>query len=178
MSPDGLDSVKSFIRDYALLLALAFSSIILCFFLKSAEKSRNRTVALPGIAFVVVYCLFFTHVDTLMDAGGRFLYPLVPLVILLATPILAKALGFLESVPKHKIFVLPVIMLAFLLAFGRSNILGMYEHINNIKRLALSDNLQASKTPVDPMQKEYLVAKALARFPPIKEFRIAFADSE
>jgi arabinofuranosyltransferase len=177
ISPDGLDSVKSFIRGYALLLILAFSSIILCFSLKSTEKPRNKTVALLGTIFVVVYCLFFTHVDTLMDAGGRFLYPLVPLVILLATPILAKALGFLESASKHRIIVLPIIMLAFLFAFGRSNILGMYGHINNIKRLAFNGNLQSRKTAVDPMQKEYLVAKALAEFPQIKEVRIAFADS-
>jgi arabinofuranosyltransferase len=177
ISPDGIYSVKSFIMDYALLLTLAFSSIIVYFPAKPAEEPWHKIVALLGVVLVVVYCLFFAHVDTLMDAGGRFLYPLFPLVILLATPILARALGFLESVPKHRIFVLPVMMLAFLLVFGRSNILGMYQHIGNIKRLAPSDNMQPSKTQVDPMQKEYLVAKALADFPQIKEVRIAFADS-
>jgi arabinofuranosyltransferase len=171
ISPDGIYSVKSFIGDYALLLILAFSSIILHFFLKSTEKPWNKIVAILGVVFVVVYCLFFAHVDTIMDTYGRFLYPLVPLIILLATPTLAKALGFFESLFIYKIPVLPGIMVAFLLAFGSSNITRIYSHIKN---LIPSRHLQTGEFL---MQKEYRIAKVLARFPQIKEVRIAFADS-
>jgi hypothetical protein len=171
ISPAGIYSVKSFIGDYALLLTLVLSSIILYFFLQPTEKPWNKIVALLGVVFVVVYCLFFAHVDTLMDIFGRFLYPLVPLVILLATPTLAKALGFLESVSAPKILVLPGIMVAFLLAFGSSNITRIYSHIKN---MAPNDLMQIRGSP---MQKEYRIAKVLARFPQIKEVRIAFADS-
>jgi len=152
-------------------LTLVLSSIILYFFLQPAEKPWNKIVALLGVVFVVVYCLFFAHVDTLMDIFGRFLYPLVPLVILLATPTLAKALGFLESVSAPKILVLPGIMVAFLLAFGASNITRIYSHIKN---MAPNDLMQIRGSP---MQKEYRIAKVLASFPQIKEVRIAFADS-
>lgn len=171
ISLDGLQSVMTFIGDYALLLALVFSSLILGLFADRPEQRWNKIVALNGFAFVVVYCLFFAHIDTLMDTYGRFLYPLVPLVILLATPTLAKALGFFESISDHKILVLPGIMVAFLLAFGVSDILGMYDNVNG---LTSNGNSQTSNTP---MQKEYRVSKALANFPQIKEVRIAFADS-
>ena len=124
-----------------------------------------------GLAFVVVYCLFFIHVDTLMDAYGRFLYPLVPLLIWLAIPALAKVLGTFESVAANRNFVLPVLMLAFLLALAPEDISRLHERINSLFN---HRNVQA---PQSYMQKELEIAKALARFPQIREVRIAFADA-
>lgn len=171
ISPDGIYSVKSFIRDYALLLILAFSSMILSLFLKPTENPWNKIVAQLGVVFVVVYCLFFAHVDTLMDTFGRFLYPLVPITILLATPALAKILGFFETTSIRNIPILPGIMVAFMLAFGSSNITRINSHIKN---LIPSDHVQISGFL---MQKEYRIAKILTRFPQIKEVRVAFGDS-
>lgn len=170
ISPVGLGSVKSFLGDYALFMILAFSSLLLGFF---AERPARWTkiVASAGWTFIVVYCLFFTHIDTLMDTHGRFLYPLVPVVILLAIPFFAKALGFFESVSIYKIPVLPVIMIIFLLAFGSANLVKIN---NNIKHLTPNDFMQTSALL---MPKEYRISKALARFPQIKEVRIAFGDS-
>ncbi len=171
ISPIGIGSVMSFIGNYCQLLALVLSSLILSLYANHPDHRWNKIVALTGSTFIVAYCLFFAHVDTLMDDYGRFLYPLVPLVILLATPTLAKVLGFFECIQSHKAFVIPVIMVAFLLALGVSDILHFYD---NAKDIISNDRAQAVRTPA---QKEYRVAKALANFPQIKEVRIAFADS-
>jgi arabinofuranosyltransferase len=171
ISPEGIHSVKLFISDYALLLILSLSSVILSFFLKPTAQPWNKLVTLIGFIFVIVYCLFFVHVDTLMDTYGRFLYPLAPLVILLAIPTLAKTLNFLESISIYKIPALPGVMVVFLIAFGPPNIINIY---GNIKNLMLHDQLQASESI---MQKEYRISKVLARFPRITEVRVAFNDS-
>lgn len=171
ISPDGLHSAISFISDYALLLTLAISSLIFAIFTRSSEQRMNKIAVSVGIPFVLIYYLFFVHIDTLMDTHGRFLYPLVPLVILLATPTLAKTLGFFENTSFINIPALPVIMVAFLLAFGPSNITRLYSHITHLSPY------EHNETSNFLMQKEYRVAKTLANFPHIKEVRIAFADS-
>jgi arabinofuranosyltransferase len=171
ISPDGLYSVALFIKEYALLLFLALLSLILVLVAGRPELSRNKLVVLTGSAFAVVYCLFFIHVDTLMDIYGRFLYPLVPLVIMLATPILARVLGFFESAPYHKMLILPGLMVAFLLAFSPADIIKFNERLT---RLATDRSLQANESY---MGKELRIAKALARYPQIKEVRVAFADA-
>lgn len=171
ISPDGLDSFRTFINDYPLLLILVFLSLALGFFSNTPEQAWKKIAVISGFIFLAVYCLFFAHIDTLMDVYGRFLYPLVPLLILLATPTLAKITGYIESISAPKIFVLPCLTIVFLLTFGPSNIFKINEHIRN---LTPNDNMQTSQSL---MQKEYRVAKVLARFPQIKEVRIAFGDS-
>lgn len=171
ISPDGLHSVMSFINEYALLLFLVAISLILVLVAEHSEKRWNKLVMLTGFAFAVVYCLFFTHIDTLMDIYGRFLYPLVPLVILLATPTLAKALGFIESVSERKAFVLPGLMVVFLLAFAPTDISRLPGRLN---WLASNHSLQPNESY---MGKELRISKALARFPQIRMVRTAFADA-
>ena len=170
-SPKGIQSVKSFIKDNTLLMILAFSGLFFGIFAERQVQPWNKIVALSGFAFVVVYCLFFTHIDTLMDTHGRFLYPLVPLIILLATPSLAKIFGFLEPISVYRIPIFPAITVIFLLAFGSSNII---EINHNIKNLTPNDFMQTSQLL---MPKEYRISQALAHFPQIKEVRIAFGDS-
>ena len=170
ISSFGLQSIKDFIYDYALLLILAISSLIFAIVSDRPEQRWNKTVVLVGFAFVVEYCLFFAHVDTLMDYG-RFLYPLVPLIILLDIPILAKSIGFFEHMSIYKIPVLPGIMVTFLLAFGPSNITRMNIHI---KGLITKEHVQTNGFL---MQKEYRIAKILAQFPEIRDVKVAFGDS-
>ncbi|MEO8342384.1 MAG: hypothetical protein ABI536_01080, partial [Gallionella sp.] len=171
ISPDGLQSVHEFINDYFPVLAFALASLLLTVFAHRNMQRWNRIAVLAGSVFVVMYCLFFMHVDTLMDISGRFLYPLVPLIILLAIPSFSRTMEFFESFSKYKIYVLPVLMLAFLFAFGGRGIFKIEDRINWLT------SHQAAPARVTPMQKEYLISKALARFPPIREVRIAFADS-
>jgi arabinofuranosyltransferase len=171
ISPYGLYSVTFFIKEYALLLLLALLSLILALSTGQPEQSWNKLVVLTGSAFAVVYCLFFIHIDTLMDIYGRFLYPLVPIVIMAATPILSRVLSYFESVSYRKTIVLPALMVIFLLAFSPADIFKFYERIN---RLSTDRSLQANESY---MGKELHIAKALARYPQIKEVRIAFADA-
>lgn len=171
ISPEGIKSLRTFVGNNALLLALVLPSLVLSFFFARPGQPRNKAAALTGFAFLLVYCSFFAHTDTLMDLYGRFLYPLVPIIILLATPVLATALGYFESVNRHKFLVLTSITVAFLLAFGSSNLLGIYE---NVSRLTPNDKSQTSESL---MQKEYRISRVLARFPQITEVRVAFNDS-
>ena len=171
VSPDGLYSVTSFIKEYALLLFLALLSPIIALAAGRPEQIRHKLVALTASAFAVVYCLFFIHVDTLMDIYGRFLYPLVPLLIMLATPILAKLLGYFESVPHYKTLALPGLMVAMLLAFAPADIFNLYGRAN---KLFTNPRLQVNESY---MGKELQIAKKLARYPQIKNVRVAFADA-
>jgi len=167
----GLRTIKSFLIDYDLLLMLAIASLVLIIIADPPVPRWNKIAALLGTIFVVVYCFFFSHVDTLMNIYGRFLYPLVPIIILLANPILAKVLGRIEHVDFYKLPVLPAIIIVFLLLFGSTHITNLD---SRIKHLSRRDHPQAGEFL---MQKEYRLAKALASFPNIKEVRIAFADS-
>lgn len=171
ISPDGLQSVLSYINEYSLLLLLAFPGMFLAIVSKGPERHLNKIIALTGFSFIFAYCIFFIHIDTLMDIYGRFLYPLVPLLILLTIPFFAKALGFIESISKHKAIVLSVLMVVYLLAFAPADIFKFYERLT---WLSSKHNLQANKFY---MVKELHIAKVLARFPHIKDTRIAFADS-
>ena len=170
-NPDGLRSAMFFINEYALLLFLALFGLIRPFVTGHPNQRWNKLVVVTGSAFVVVYCLFFSHIDTLMDIYGRFLYPLVPLVILLATPTLAKALGFIESVSTHRKYVLPGLMVVFLLVFAPTDISRLPDRLN---KLFSNNNFQSYESY---MGKELRTSKALARFPQIKKVRIAFADA-
>jgi len=162
ISPDGLQSIKYFMGEYTLLLFLALLGMLLAFFSNRTEQRRDKILALTGASFAAAYCLFFVHINTLMDTYGRFLYPLVPLVILLATPAVAKVLGFIESISEHKIFVLPVLMVAYLLVFAPADIFKFYDRL---VWLASKHSMQDNKFY---MVKELHIAKALARFPQIR----------
>jgi arabinofuranosyltransferase len=171
ISPDGLQSVMSFASEYALLLFLAFLGLLLALVADKHGQLRNKIVASTGFAFVVVYCLFFAHVDTLMNVYGRFLYPLFPLVILLAIPTLAKVLGYFDSVSARKYFALPVLMVGFLLAFAPTDVSRLPDRL---KWLTSNHQSHASESY---MEKELRISKALAHFSRIREVRIAFADA-
>ena len=171
ISPDGLQSIKYFISEYALLFLLAILGMLLVFFSRRTEVRRDKILALTGASFAAAYCLFFVHINTLMDVYGRFLYPLVPMVILLAAPAVAKALGFIESISEHKIFVLPVLMVAYLLVFAPADI---FKFNDRLIWLTSKHSMQVNKFY---MVKELHIAKTLARFPQIKSVRIAFADA-
>jgi hypothetical protein len=93
------------------------------------------------------------------------------LVILLAIPTLAKALGYFETFSVRNYFVLPAIMVAFLFTFAPTDVFRFYD------RLIWLTSKHDLQTHESYMEKELRISKVLARFPQIKQVRIAFADA-
>jgi Alg9-like mannosyltransferase family. len=170
-SPAGADSVSSFVSGNSLVVALACASLLLCLSGDQGSWSKGRLPALLGLGFAFLYVCLFIHADTYMDVGGRFMFPLLPLLMCVSVPALAQAISSLESRTGERLVVFSGLVVIVVLAFGARDLLGMFE---NAKRLVPEDE---EKTDHSLMQRELGVAKTLSTFPDISQVRIAFGDS-
>jgi hypothetical protein len=123
-----------------------------------------------GASFAALNTLFFLRADTLMDVHGRFLFPLVPIAVLLATPAIGVALSGLERLAGARLAA-PAAALAVLLSLGTTDLVGVFSNARNIAGGANHERAGSL------MASELRVGHALARFPDIAQVRIAFADS-
>ena len=171
ISSKGVRGVRSFLESRALLIALLCPCILLTYATHDAKREYNKTALAVGIAFIVVNMCFFVRTDTLMDIHGRFLYPLVPIVIFLAIPALKRMLEFIDSTTRERPLLLIVALTGFLLAFGPSYILGVHR---NLKHLVPNDGWRSDNSLE---QKEFRIVQNFAVFPDILKVRIAFGDS-
>jgi hypothetical protein len=159
----GLQSVSCFLSGSRVFIALALVSL-------AVRPAAGRPEA---IAFVFAACLsvFYLRVDTLMDAGGRFLYPAGVFVWYLAAPALCAAI---QPVLRWRTAGLVRVFTAgaaFLL-ISHYDVWGYYvtvrQALNGADRLADKQEL---------MQKEYAVALKLTQYPHIRNVLIAFSDA-
>ena len=168
----GAESVKTFITRNAILLALAYASLMYSFSATTYHRQKTRISILLGLSFITVYACFFVRTDTLMDINGRFMYPLLPILICLTIPALSAALTALESRVGNKgALSFSGMVVAFMFAFTPNGIINSFEDIKN-----LTPN-NKWKTSDELMQKEFRIALQLSTFPGIENLRIAFSDS-
>jgi len=118
------------------------------------------------------YTAFFIKTDTHMDIDGRFMYPLVPVLIYTGIPMLTAAIGEIERWIKGRALLFPMLVVAFMLAFGTEYSTKLY---GNVKRLLIYP--YPSESSIWIAQKEYRIATALPAFPAIEDVRIAFGDA-
>ncbi len=159
----GYKSVSKYLTLMSPLLILGLISFFL-------EESRNTLMVVTAI-FVLVNILFFLRVDTIMDYHNRFLYPLTPMLVVLALPVLK--IGF-EGVGRNQgniIVKMVVLVLFFTIIIGRD-----YDAKDRFFVFTLS-KMKMMKTPVNIFYKEYLVANQLARYPGIRNLKIAIPDA-
>jgi arabinofuranosyltransferase len=163
-SPLGIDSITEFLKSYSLLIALS----VLSFFIPSDKNQPERWFA----ALFCLFCiLFYMRVDTLMDKGGRFLYPLAIFLVYLSIPFLSRAFNYLLSHAQKWDWKSPVFVAAFILLFNPQSISQATADLNTI----IHNGKERTISPL--MQKEYKVAIALGKYPEIKQIRIAFGDA-
>ncbi|MFA6223184.1 MAG: hypothetical protein WC647_12795 [Desulfomonilaceae bacterium] len=166
----GMRTVQSFFSSHSLILALIYPSLLMVF-LSGNYRNNDKVIMLSAVSFLLFYLCFFARCDTLMDVKGRFLYPLIPLVICLIIPIFVWMSGVLNELIGRRLILLVGALIAFLLAFGPRDILEIY---GNSKKLSPNNKWRISDLL---MQKERRVATALANLPDIAQVRIAGSDS-
>jgi hypothetical protein len=167
----GVMSVFYFIYKNALLIALASASILYCMSGNTDRQQKSKLPIMLSLGFIMIYASFYVRIDTLMDFEGRFMYPLLPILIYLTIPILAIALSALESRMIGRTLYFSGIAVVFVLVFGAQDIL---QFGGNIKSLTPDNGWETSNSL---MQKEFRIAQELSTFPGIESLRIAFGDS-
>jgi hypothetical protein len=166
----GVQSVRTFITSHAALLSCAILGVAIGACASAAHPPRNRWLLVAGASFAALNALFFLRADTLMDIHGRFLFPLVPIAVLLATPALGAACAGLGRLAGARVAP-PAAALAVLLALGTADVVAVFSNARNIAGGASRESAGSLMTS------ELRVAHALARFPDIAGVRIAFADA-
>ena len=176
LSSTGLESVLLFLGTYLVLIGLVVFSF--CYSSRFREVIESPVedqilVRLLGISFVVLDLLFFVRSDTLADMAGRFLYPLVPLLLFLAFPIF-KTLGDVITKSLEVRWVAPILaaLLLVLLVSGTT--------VSNLRgQITLSRYTQAQETMNAQLleNRQLELAESLSKFSRIKETRIAYGDA-
>jgi arabinofuranosyltransferase len=165
----GARSVMGFVTTYGLLAAFALAS--LRWLQAGGRLQRHGVTTAAGGGLLLLYAAFFTRTETLMDLEGRFMYPMVPVLVLLAMPALGAAAAALESARHGWMRWVPLTGLCLMLAFDAVDLVRLYDNLKVV----------AAGQPASPkpglMQRELEVAQALARFPGIANVRIACADA-
>lgn len=161
----GLESIITFFVMHSKLLLLTLLSVSLC---KDTNWHNSRIFA---ILFICFYLLFYLYVDTLMDIGGRFLYPVIPFFFYLGVPAIMFLFRYLLNWKGPFLIKIPVICLIFFHLFSW-DIIGTFEDIRGALR---GGDYYADKNSL--MQKEYIVAKKLMNYPYIRDISIAIGDA-
>jgi hypothetical protein len=163
-SPLGINSILEFLKSYIVLIAI----FILSFFIPAIKNQPGRWLA----ALFCLFCIaFYLRVDTLMDKGGRFLYPLAIFLIYLSIPVLTGAFDWLFSHTQKWDWKVPLAITALILFFNPQSVAQAATDLNTI----LQNGQERTVSPL--MQREYQVAIALSKYPGIKQIRIAFGDA-
>lgn len=174
ISPLGVASIQRFLgsRFHQLILCLAIFSVCRSWLPRKIQTDFLKN-ATPTMCFFVaiMYALFFVRVDTLMDTFGRFLYPVVPFLVLASSFFFHDWLIKLQmELPRVKVGAVAVLVLVC----SVWNLTG----INPFKRsLEFAREAGISSEPSALMRKEFSVGQKLASYREIKKVRIAFADS-
>ncbi len=171
LSSRGTQSVLSFLLGNSLIVALSGVGLLLCSSEDQRPWSSGKLPAVLGLGMAFLYACFFLHADTLMDREGRFLFPLLPVLIYVSLPALGQALSVLESRTGERWLAVLGLILTFVIAFGARDLFGLVE---NARRIVPEDE---RKPDYALAQRELEVAKALSGFPGITRVRIAVGDA-
>jgi arabinofuranosyltransferase len=171
ISEIGMKSAISFLTKHGFLIGLTVVSFILNYKVDNKDLNQWNQVLILGLFFGILNIAFFVHTDTLMDIQGRFLYPLLPILIYINIPILTRIFGIITNKSKKNISLTPVVFIAFLIVITPYFLKKLPYNIYSV----MSSN--ANKHDNSLMQKEYYIAKKLSSFPNIKQTKIAFGDA-
>jgi len=177
LSPLGVNSIFTFLDLYAGFIAIALASIALIFSGKAdallSRTSIDKNLIKISAAVVILNVLFYARTDTLMDINGRFLYPLLPLVILMSAPLITLGAERVLSVRNRFVPISMVslgIAIIFLSGANWNSLRTAYSpstFINslNAERVELDNNVQLG------------LARTLSEYPQITKTKIAYGDA-
>ncbi len=162
-SPIGLKSIIVYYKLEAMLLIIALFSLAL--------RKKAIELRLLSFIFVCAYTLFFLRIDTLMDAFGRFLYPVTPFIFLLAMPSICWLYDRFFEFSRISFIRAPVIITVFIFLF-----FPMPKHSIDVAKAAYN-GVDPCRNGDGLMEKEYVVAQKLRGFEGIREITIALGDA-
>jgi hypothetical protein len=163
----GIRSIAQFAHDYRNLLILVIIS-----YLMVSGRRQGQFARTAATVFILLCVLFYLRVDTLMDIHGRFLYPVTPLALFLALPVLAFLYEKLTSWRSPSPLRIVVSTLVIILFFDATPFV---RTLRNTSYFLTGHN--PYRTSEDLMHKELRIAKALRDYPHIRHVRIAIGDA-
>lgn len=125
-----------------------------------------------GFVFLILYLGFFWRTDTLMDIDGRFLYPLIPILVLLAVPMVDRATAYATDTEVN-VFVSGVAVAAFLVLSSGLPVADLFRMLSPASYTGVVERMQAQQAGATPMR----LAVSLAGMPGIEGIRIAYGDA-
>jgi arabinofuranosyltransferase len=144
--------------------ALLFVAIVSLLALRRGHGQHSAVAAV----FVGLYAVFYLTVDTLMNPGNRFLYPITPFVFLLAAPMLVRGAVALRTLSANAALRLTVVGLAVLILVPL-----LLSDVQRGYLMLLSDSRQDTGV----VSKRLDVAHALSEYPGIRDVTIALHDA-
>ena len=165
----GLESVTTFLVANTWLIFFMFLASVLGVGHRDTANGQQGLKRYVGPLLSLFMILFFMRVDTLMDFNGRFLFPLIPIVVYAGVPcwafILESALN-----TNVKFLVRVILTLLFVSLFNSKLLLDVYGKLSAL----YYDQVRYDR---GLMLQEYRIAKNLAKFKDIRGVRVAFGDA-
>lgn len=168
--PLGLRSVLGYFEQVDGVLALG---VVAAFWPRQRLQSRYCDARLLALLVFALYTGFFLRIDTLQDAGHRFMHPVTPLLLLLALPVLVPLFDHLLKWAVGLGRRLAVSIFIFATVLHKSPELAARE------LWQVASGTAGSGIHVRPgvAATEAAVAQKLARYRNISELSLAFGDA-
>lgn len=163
-SATGVASVTAFAQAHWTWIAVAVGGMLM----KSPEGRLGQAVA--G-TFTLLYMMFFTHVDTLMDMHHRFLYPVLPFVFFLMMSVLAPLATRLCQWRLTGVLKVPLVLLVYALLFFPQPRIRVADFRNALKGTSYYDETRSVR------QRRYRTALALHRYERVRDILLAYGDA-
>lgn len=178
LSQLGLGSVFTFIKMYKEIICIALAVIALVFGTKTKPIVKTNTrddkyLLLIASVTALLNIIFFARTDTLMDISGRFLFPLVPVFILIAAPLIQLGSRSLLNV-RSLMLPISITSLFFAIFFLSGTNWDTIRHAYSVT--AFSDIADTERFQIENNQQLELANK-LSEFPYIKDTKIAYGDA-
>jgi hypothetical protein len=172
ISTFGLLSVVEYVRDTLPLIIVAAISLYLL--------RRLTPLLVLCTLYIVLHIAFYLHVDTLMNMGNRFLYPITPFIVILTLPLVSRLLRWAQQtdveensskrerkqpVGLRAITVVVVLAISFI----------PFAALRDVYAMTQGETFHADSRVL--MNREYTFARELQSYPDISNVRIAFSDA-
>jgi hypothetical protein len=197
-SPLGIESVRTFYMGVLPLLCVISCSMCYLLYMhlqhrkKGGDAKSNAPLAKADlsqaglvVAGLLVACHtgFYLHIDTLIDIGGRFMYPMTPFILVVAVACAESAFrvanrsrGFMHSQEQwrahhpYRSVALPMLVAVLASSVFQGSLRDDMSLVLSGRGAYQADERSASTG-------EYRFATLLGDYPYIQELRIAFGDA-
>lgn len=176
-SPLGINSILTFLDLYAGIIAIALATVALVFGKRTnaflGGSPINRFLIKISITTFILNALFYIRTDTLMDIHGRFLYPMLPLVILVAAPLITLGSENLLQLRNRMIPVSFASLGTALLVLSGANLGSL---LSAYSFTTFSESIAGEKLDIEN-NVQLNLAQTLSDYPLITRTKIAYGDA-